>query len=52
MCGILAIIELAEKALQARMKAVELSRRLRHRGPDDSGLHLIVSQLNFNLVFI
>ena len=38
MCGILAILG-AEDSTTMRKRALDLSRRLRHRGPDWSGIH-------------
>nr|TKW20879.1 hypothetical protein SEVIR_4G118904v2 [Setaria viridis] len=39
MCGILAVLGVADVSLAKRSRIIELSRRLRHRGPDWSGLH-------------
>ncbi|KAL8475096.1 hypothetical protein ACS0TY_030757 [Phlomoides rotata] len=39
MCGILAVLGVAENSQSKRSRIIELSRRLRHRGPDWSGLH-------------
>ncbi|XP_074576608.1 asparagine synthetase [glutamine-hydrolyzing] 2-like [Curcuma longa] len=39
MCGILAVLGCADTSLAKRSRIIELSRRLRHRGPDWSGLH-------------
>ncbi len=39
MCGIVCAFELKEKAEDLRPRILELSRRLRHRGPDWSGIH-------------
>ncbi|KAL0396572.1 UNVERIFIED_CONTAM: Asparagine synthetase [glutamine-hydrolyzing] 3 [Sesamum calycinum] len=39
MCGILAVLGIADNPLGKRPRIIELSRRLRHRGPDWSGLH-------------
>jgi len=39
MCGILAVLGVADVSLAKRARIIELSRRLRHRGPDWSGLH-------------
>ncbi|XP_051118011.1 asparagine synthetase [glutamine-hydrolyzing] 2-like [Andrographis paniculata] len=39
MCGILAVLGIAENPQGKRTRVVELSRRLRHRGPDWSGLY-------------
>ena len=40
MCGILGIFELKNPASEQRSKALELSKKLRHRGPDWSGIHV------------
>lgn len=40
MCGILAVLGVAETSAGTRTRVVELSRRLRHRGPDWCGLHV------------
>ncbi|XP_010422871.1 PREDICTED: asparagine synthetase [glutamine-hydrolyzing] 3 isoform X2 [Camelina sativa] len=39
MCGILAVLGCADNSQAKRSRIIELSRRLRHRGPDWSGLH-------------
>ncbi|KAK1269290.1 Asparagine synthetase [glutamine-hydrolyzing] 2 [Acorus gramineus] len=39
MCGILAVLGCSDTSLSKRTRIIELSRRLRHRGPDWSGLH-------------
>ncbi|KAJ6677972.1 ASPARAGINE SYNTHETASE [GLUTAMINE-HYDROLYZING] 3 [Salix viminalis] len=39
MCGILAVFGCSDNSQAKRARIVELSRRLRHRGPDWSGLH-------------
>lgn len=39
MCGILAVLGVADNSHAKRSRIIELSRRLRHRGPDWSGLH-------------
>ncbi|XP_057807098.1 asparagine synthetase [glutamine-hydrolyzing] 3 [Salvia miltiorrhiza] len=39
MCGILAVLGVADNSQAKRSRIIELSRRLRHRGPDWSGLH-------------
>ncbi|KAK4485943.1 hypothetical protein RD792_008595 [Penstemon davidsonii] len=39
MCGILAVLGIADHSQVKRSRIIELSRRLRHRGPDWSGLH-------------
>lgn len=40
MCGILAILGSTEDASELRTKALKLSKRLRHRGPDWNGIYL------------
>lgn len=40
MCGILAILNSTEKDIELRNKALKLSKRLRHRGPDWNGIYL------------
>ncbi|XP_020704075.2 asparagine synthetase [glutamine-hydrolyzing] 2 [Dendrobium catenatum] len=39
MCGILAVLGCSDTSLAKRSRIIELSRRLRHRGPDWSGIH-------------
>ncbi|CAJ2667838.1 asparagine synthetase [glutamine-hydrolyzing] 3-like [Trifolium pratense] len=39
MCGILAVLGVVDNSQLKRARIIELSRRLRHRGPDWSGLH-------------
>ncbi|XP_021893221.1 asparagine synthetase [glutamine-hydrolyzing] 2-like, partial [Carica papaya] len=39
MCGILAVLGCIDTSQAKRSRIIELSRRLRHRGPDWSGLH-------------
>ncbi|KAJ0040297.1 hypothetical protein Pint_26576 [Pistacia integerrima] len=39
MCGILAVFGCIDSSQAKRSRIIELSRRLRHRGPDWSGLH-------------
>ncbi|KAF6997414.1 hypothetical protein CFC21_013633 [Triticum aestivum] len=39
MCGILAVLGVGDVSLAKRSRIIELSRRLRHRGPDWSGIH-------------
>ncbi|XP_020531775.1 asparagine synthetase [glutamine-hydrolyzing] 2 isoform X2 [Amborella trichopoda] len=39
MCGILAVLGCSDTSQIKRSRVIELSRRLRHRGPDWSGLH-------------
>jgi len=40
MCGILAVLGSTDTTDKFRRRVVELSRRLRHRGPDWSGIHV------------
>lgn len=40
MCGIVGVFDLKKSAEEQREKALELSKKLRHRGPDWSGIHL------------
>ncbi len=40
MCGILGVFDLKKPAEEQRSKILELSKRLRHRGPDWSGIHM------------
>ncbi|XP_072961473.1 asparagine synthetase [glutamine-hydrolyzing]-like [Typha angustifolia] len=39
MCGILAVLGCSDDSQAKRVRVLELSRRLKHRGPDWSGLH-------------
>ena len=39
MCGIFAILEIKGNAAQLRKKALSMVKRLRHRGPDWSGIY-------------
>lgn len=39
MCGILAVLGCTDNSQAKRSRVIELSRRLKHRGPDWSGLH-------------
>ncbi|KAH1262965.1 Asparagine synthetase, root [glutamine-hydrolyzing] [Glycine max] len=39
MCGILAVLGCSDDSRAKRVRVLELSRRLKHRGPDWSGLH-------------
>ncbi|MDR0704861.1 MAG: asparagine synthase B [Planctomycetaceae bacterium] len=39
MCGIIGIFELKEPAEQLRSQALDMSRKIRHRGPDWSGIY-------------
>lgn len=38
MCGIVSIFRIKEQSEQLRHQALEMSRRIRHRGPDWSGI--------------
>ena len=42
MCGILAILNIRGTQVEVRAKAYELSRRIRHRGPDRSRIVVLV----------
>ena len=39
MCGIVSIFDVAEQTPQLRQQALAMSRKLRHRGPDWSGIY-------------
>ena len=39
MCGIVSIFRIKEQSEQLRQRALEMSRRIRHRGPDWSGVY-------------
>ena len=39
MCGIVAIFNVKEQTLELRTKALGMSKKIRHRGPDWSGIH-------------
>lgn len=39
MCGIVAIFNVKEQTLELRAKALGMSKKIRHRGPDWSGIH-------------
>ncbi|MCI6856626.1 MAG: asparagine synthase B, partial [Bacteroidales bacterium] len=39
MCGIVAIFNIKEQTKELRKKALEMSKRIRHRGPDWSGIY-------------
>ncbi|VAI30554.1 unnamed protein product [Triticum turgidum subsp. durum] len=41
MCGILAVLGCADDTQGKRVRVLELSRRLKHRGPDWSGMHQV-----------
>lgn len=45
MCGIVGIFDLKKSAEEQRGKALEISKKLRHRGPDWSGIHLTRSAI-------
>ena len=38
MCGIVSIFRIKQQSEQLRQQALEMSRRIRHRGPDWSGI--------------
>ena len=38
MCGIVGIFNVREQSEELRRKALDMSRRIRHRGPDWSGI--------------
>ena len=40
MCGIIGVFELKQEAEQLREQVLEMSKKLRHRGPDWSGIHV------------
>lgn len=40
MCGIVGVFELKQKSDQLRGQVLEMSKKLRHRGPDWSGIHI------------
>ena len=42
MCGIFGIFGIKGDIIEIRKLAVRLSRRMRHRGPDHSGIEIIV----------
>lgn len=39
MCGIVSIFNIQEQTLELRKKALEMSKKIRHRGPDWSGIY-------------
>ena len=39
MCGVLGIFDIKTDTKDLRIKALEMSRKLRHRGPDCSGIY-------------
>ena len=39
MCGIVAILNVREQSHELREKALSMSRKVRHRGPDWSGIY-------------
>ena len=39
MCGIVAILNVKEQTQQLRQKALKMSQKIRHRGPDWSGIY-------------
>ena len=48
MCGILAILNIKGTQVEVRAKAYELSRRIRHRGPDRSRIVVLVHLIYYN----
>lgn len=46
MCGIFAIFGIKGDYLKLRRKAIELSKKIQHRGPDGSGVYIIVRNSN------
>ena len=54
MCGIVGIFEIKGSAEQQRTKALEMSKRIRHRGPDWSGIfvdeHAIIAHERLAIV--
>lgn len=50
MCGILAILGSTENAVQLRIKALNLSKRLRHRGPDWNGIYMHQKETYINVL--
>ena len=40
MCGIIGIFKIKEQSRQLRAKALKMSAKIRHRGPDWSGIHV------------
>jgi asparagine synthase (glutamine-hydrolysing) len=47
MCGIFAIFGIKNPDyLKLRRKAIELSKKIQHRGPDGSGVYIIVRNSN------
>ena len=52
MCGILAIFGIKGDPVAIRKRAVRLSRRQKHRGPDESGIYFNVTfSQNFFPIF-
>ena len=54
MCGILALFGLSGNPLLIRHKAIEMQRKIRHRGPDEGGTVVLVNfeSLNFSLTLL
>lgn len=50
MCGIFAILGSNEDTAELRAKALKLSKRLRHRGPDWNGIYLHSSKSGLNVL--
>ena len=45
MCGIVAIFNVKEQTQELRQKALRMSQKIRHRGPDWSGIYCGVSAI-------
>ena len=39
MCGIVAILNVKQQSVELRQKALKMSQKIRHRGPDWSGIY-------------
>ena len=39
MCGIVAILNVQQQSVELRQKALKMSQKIRHRGPDWSGIY-------------
>jgi len=50
MCGILALFGLSGNPLLIRHKAIEMQRKIRHRGPDEGGTVVLEHQGKFNVL--
>lgn len=40
MCGIVAILNIRHQSAELRQKALKMSKKIRHRGPDWSGIYV------------